>query len=1031
MSRKNDHRRTFDTITGGHYGGGGGRMFCISVVGLSGTEKEKGCLGVGKSCLCNRFIRPQADEYNRDHISILSQPDFSGPIVNNEHWLYWGETRKCTDEGFELTFSVVEQTEFVDDACFQPFRSGKTMEPYHKRCAALRLNSAEKLMYICKNQLGIEKEYEQHYLPDGKFNVDGFICVFDVSQIQGRSIERQIELTALILNSLLKTKKPVVLATTKNDEYSERYVREAEKLVNRREFKGLIPLVETSAHDNINIDMAFWACVQRDWTKGKTKILSYHEAFQRQQDRLEIVNDAYLTLIKSNITDYRSHWNNTYSNLSQSQDFINYCDLFGQESAQQTFKRHVKKLNDEYVCRKIDMYLRRLPKLFSEMLPDLESFGHDRSWPAVQQILHQHPLFDSNFVLNESLSWQEMDDTSETRIPFDLLQTPEAEKAYLDHLATLLAEDHLRSLRYQFSELLRETSVVPGQPLREIRDQLKGRECVESLPESELKLIYDEYQKILQQDARDQLNELFLERASLFLQFSSGKTLTQEDLAAISHELSKDDRWLTLDLIPQDRQLALIRHLGFLQWPIKEHCSAGQTCVDLNIEAYHASLAKRNTRNPLWNHDLEKIQIKFIVLGLSAYSDNLATVVKAMCPSLEQENPRVHYEMETLPSNESLGMFPIRPFANPLQSEAYLCVYSSRTSLEYLLKTLEHSLLADLQYGSLHPNGLPLVLLLACTPDTSAKERSFLRQEGENRAQCLQCAFFDVTSNEPHARFKSDELLRALIFLSESLIRRAEMYGGPNNLLAANNPIPEGALNPEIRILISLMCGDPLSPARFLESLILMDSLANLNFYPVSDHSFVTDIGLLLSMDDENENDNLPQQHEISSCYVEFVVTSYHSSYTIKEELFHGNILVYWSKRQASFANMSALASITASLMPIHILALVENELRPSKLSHQLVANGKELADQLQAHFRISTLGSEMGKCISSFLNYCLQNKHIIEKNLQIATASTNVIGIENQFDPQSTDECFIGNNSNDSDIVVIKQIKDIHPMIF
>ena len=327
-----------------------------------------------------------------------------------------------------------------------------------------------------------------------------------------------------------------------------------------------------------------------------------------------------------------------------------------------------------------------------------------------------------------------------------------------------------------------------------------------------------------------------------------------------------------------------------------------------------------------------------------------------MCPSLEQENPRVHYEMETMPSNESSNIITIRPFANPLQSEAYLCVYSSRASLDFLFKTLEHSLLADLQYGNLHPTGLPLVLLLACTPDTSAKERNYLREEGANRSQCLQCAFFDVTSNEPHARFKSDELLRALIFLSESLIRRAEMshiYGGPNNSLLSNHSIPEGALNPEIRILISLMCGDPLSPARFLESLILMDGLANLNFYPVSDHSFVTDIGFLLSIDDENnDNNNLSlNQHEIPSCYVEFVVSSYHSSYTTKEELFYGNILVYWSKRQASFANMSALASITASLMPIHILALVENELRPSKLSHQLVAKGKELADQLQVKF--------------------------------------------------------------------------------
>lgn len=308
MSRKNhsnhlgEAARPYDTL--GHHGNH--KVFSVAVVGLSGTEKDKGCLGVGKSCLCNRFLRPSADEYNRDHISVLSQTDFSGPIVNNEHWLYWGETRKATDEGFELTFSVVEQTEFVDDATFTPFRCGGKAEPYFRRCAATKLSSAEKLAYICKNQLGVEKEYEQHYLPDGRFTVDGFVVVFDVSEAQGREIGRQIELTSLILASLLKTKKPVVLATTKVDEVYTPYLREAERLVARREFKGLVPLVETSAHDNVNVDLAFWACVQRDWTKGgRTKIASYQESAQRQRDRLELVNDNYLSLIRSQITDYR------------------------------------------------------------------------------------------------------------------------------------------------------------------------------------------------------------------------------------------------------------------------------------------------------------------------------------------------------------------------------------------------------------------------------------------------------------------------------------------------------------------------------------------------------------------------------------------------------------------------------------------------------------------------------------------------------------------------------------------------------
>ena len=37
-------------------------------------------------------------------------------------------------------------------------KQGGKMEPYVKRCAATKLASAEKLMYICKNQLGKENE---------------------------------------------------------------------------------------------------------------------------------------------------------------------------------------------------------------------------------------------------------------------------------------------------------------------------------------------------------------------------------------------------------------------------------------------------------------------------------------------------------------------------------------------------------------------------------------------------------------------------------------------------------------------------------------------------------------------------------------------------------------------------------------------------------------------------------------------------------------------------------------------------------
>ena len=44
-------------------GSGPAKQLSVAVVGLSGPEKDKGSLGVGKSCLCNRFVRPLADDY--------------------------------------------------------------------------------------------------------------------------------------------------------------------------------------------------------------------------------------------------------------------------------------------------------------------------------------------------------------------------------------------------------------------------------------------------------------------------------------------------------------------------------------------------------------------------------------------------------------------------------------------------------------------------------------------------------------------------------------------------------------------------------------------------------------------------------------------------------------------------------------------------------------------------------------------------------------------------------------------------------
>jgi hypothetical protein len=50
------------------------------------------------------------------------QTDFSGRVVNNDNFLYWGEVTKTSEDGIDFLFQVIEQTEFIDDATFQPFK---------------------------------------------------------------------------------------------------------------------------------------------------------------------------------------------------------------------------------------------------------------------------------------------------------------------------------------------------------------------------------------------------------------------------------------------------------------------------------------------------------------------------------------------------------------------------------------------------------------------------------------------------------------------------------------------------------------------------------------------------------------------------------------------------------------------------------------------------------------------------------------------------------------------------------------------
>ncbi|XP_052865905.1 rho GTPase-activating protein 190 [Anopheles cruzii] len=896
----------------------------VSVVGLSGVEKDKGQLGVGKSCLCNRFVRPKTDDYAIDHISVLSQSDFSGRVVNNDHFLYWGEVRKTSDEGIEYNFSVAEQTEFVDDATFQPFKVGK-MEPYIKRCAAIRLASQEKLKYICKNQLGIEHEYEEVVLPEGRFLVDGFVCVFDVSVVPNRTVEKQIEFVTQIIGNVLKNKKPIVLVTTKNDDASELYVREAEKICSRKEYKGQILLVETSAHESINIDLAFVVLAQMiDKAKQRSKIPSYVEAARQRTDLLNASTEYVTRLIRNQITDHRSIWSSSSKKLSNHREWSDFLELFGQEAGQRIFRRHLKKLREDYQAKKLQSYVDSFTCVLQELLPDinsinleLDSFG---DWSSIRGYFRNHIDYEQYFfdVVERGGSWAELSDMSdvedENRIPFDILDTPDAETVFKNHMNALQQEQKRLEWKKQFKKLLEETGyVTPGKQLSEVRVLFMGRECFEALSEHDCQQIYDNHQRELIETAKHNFQELLMEHADLFYHFKNiepSGTITQNDIKEITDVLQEDLRYKMLDRLDQDRKLMLFQHLGFVHCPIREHCPAFPNCVDALIE--RILIANQNAPNPRFAQKDGQLQLNLIVIGLDYIAADFIDKIHQNC----NDNGEYIVDGQVYGLNIETINRDNDSFSFELQSKGLFCCYSNRTTLQYVYEVLDRLLADSLDFKDSVSN-LHIVFM-----SDDKNEQSTLHQlqtDGQSLAEKLHCVFIDENEffvSQQQSKF-IDTTLNSVI---DSIPFEDLRYGLTLHDL------------PDLRLILCLFCGDPFSFENLLSSLMLEQSCISAGERNIIFEMFLGD----------------------SKRRVELILSSYHGANAFRDDLIHGFILLYSSKRKASLSTLSAF-SLNIPNLPMQIVAVAEqggvNAFFNNDLSQLLITEGNAIADKLRAHF--------------------------------------------------------------------------------
>ncbi|KAL9878907.1 rho GTPase-activating protein 190 isoform 2-T9 [Glossina fuscipes fuscipes] len=933
------------------------KQFNISVIGLSGTEKDRGQVGVGKSCLCNRFIRPMADDYFIDHISVLSQSDFSGRIVNNDHFLYWGDVRKCMDDGTEYTFHVVEQTEFVDDSTFQPFKVGK-MEPYLKRCTATKVFSAEKLMYICKNQLGIEKEYEQKIMPEGRLSIDGFVVVFDVSPVPNRSVEKQIDFVHNAIALILKNKKPLVLVTTKNDDCNELYIREAEKICQRKEYKGMVQLVETSAHESINIDLAFLVLAQMiDKVKNRIKIIAYQEAAKSRKELLESRSEAVTRLIRNQITDYHILWSQGSKLLAQFREWTEFLNTFGIDAGQKLFRRHMKKLRDDHLNKKLHQYLDKFAHTLEYLLPDINVLTvatDDDIWECAKVYLRNHVEFDQYFFECPQASWQELVDMDENeeeaRIPFDILETSESETVFRNFLNSVQQDKKKIGWKQQFKMLLEESGfVTPGKQLSEVRVLFMGRECFEALSEHDCQQIYDIHQEEIIEKSKQNFVELLLEHAQFFLQFKNVDTITQEDVRQITEVIQDDSRYKILDRLDQERRVILFQHLGFMHCPIREHCPFYHNCIDNLLDEIMGDKSSGNLKSmSSWKQQSSDKTLNLLIVGSEHLASDLLNDIR-MCTGTKGE---YIYENQTYYLNYRIANGDMEAFkAIDVYSSGLICVYSNQQSFETLKDNLERTLLCNLELEDKFEN-LPIVLVYQ-PQDLKESEIDYLRSEGLRLAEMLHCDFIDHQQN--HQKYVYDILNIVIISLRLAEMKTFESYP-PNQT--------------DLRILVCMFCGDQYDIENILNPL-----MAESTFCKAAEHSIVVDVFI-----------------GDSKKRVEFIISSYHGINQYRDDLIHGFIFFYSAKRRSSLANLNVLVSQNSNI-PLQIITITEsggaNAFFSSEICQFLITEGNSLADRFKASFMTFSADQYVKFAFySPFLKNSWDNKYEVE-NLHVEESIT------------------------------------------
>lgn len=937
----------------------------VCVVGLSGYDTPTNCLyGVGKSCFCNRFIKSNEDEYYKDHFSIFSTSDFVGSVLNNDHFLYWGTVDKKFDDNI-ISFRLIEQTEFIDDASYLPLSKGGQIFPYVKRATVTKLQSPGKIMYINRDQVALQSEFpeiQMDPLTNGKIQVDGFICIYDVSRNLAKKpnhSEIQEDVLSSLLINISKAKRPVVVVATKCDDTTEQLLYRAHQFVHSK--KVVTPLVESSADNFVNIDLGLHILYQLADTKirgYRTKLISYQDGLNQRNELISKLKEEYLGLIKFSSSTSRllMSWREFEKLNKENLVFKNFVNLCGTQNASKIFVEQAKRVKQHYEDKKLNEYLIKLPEALDELLPTIQSIeANEWKWEICQQAIKNHIFFDKWFlVLPDKEVWNSSErlfSTGDSRIPFDVLQSERSRACFDRHIKKLRESAHKMLLKNKFRKLLESNeSIRPGTSWADASLLIDNEDSYKSLDETERKILFETYLRDITLAAKLDFQELLFESATKFVKLSKDLRPSEVEMQNLYSYLKDDYRYKNLENLGNGRDILLFNHIALMQSP--NRCLSGpEKCMDRLMQQVVEMTTRRTPYNPYENErDSEDEQINILILGKDQLGEELKCKIKSESSSYDCIEYIVDGEIYGLnikvhDSNQSTEE--LCSYVSDHKPQGYLAIFSTEDSLTYIKSCLEMI--------QKH-NNMSLIIMLANEGGLSDAEISNLRSSGQDLALRMDCVFLDYpyTVSLMDDKIHDSQVQDALRRIIDVINKRVQ---------SPHTPIESVNVNADIRVLLCAMCGD-----EYPVELILG---------PMMQHH--------VSYSNPEMQDTVMLEAMLGGAkkIISVTLSSYHRAHSMKRISYHGFILIYSATRKASLETLRAFAS-TLPEVPIQALAVTGSFSLASVIFHEetsalLLNDCPQLSTKQNDQFSFH----KQAGAFMNFFNHTYAKRHDTELALQ------------------------------------------------